>query len=107
MTEPPWKEVFRIYREDILDSADSEDILLYRVMDRLRSEGCINEEQCEIIKKGGTYRHRFGKLLDIASTEGRTAFVQFCNSLRAFGTCNKKELAEKLQRSLGTHLHDI
>ena len=103
----PWREVLLDYRDDILDSADPENVLLKCLTDRLMSKRCINQVQIVIINAGATSRFRFAKFLDILSAEGRSSFIQFCDALKAFNTVDKIKLAETLKQALGTQSRDI
>jgi hypothetical protein len=97
----------RLYRdalleqsEAIIESADSHDILLNHLISSLRSKNYLNEAQEQTVRSKNESRDRIFCLIQFLSTEGQKAFEELCNSLEAFGTDGKKELANLLRMSL-------
>jgi hypothetical protein len=95
-----YRDVLLEHREAIIKSADPHDVLLKRLIDHLRSKKCLNEDQEQIIRSKIVSRDRIVCLLHFLSTEGQGAFEELCNSLEAFGTADKEELADLLRTSL-------
>jgi Caspase recruitment domain len=95
-----WENSLLENRESILRSADSADVLLNHLLDHLFSEGCIQRDQKEKIKKHQLSRNRMGALIDFLLTENKTAFDELCNALESFGNDAKQQLARILRQSL-------
>jgi RNA-splicing ligase RtcB len=97
--ESPWQQVLREHRVRIIQAADLHDTLLNALLDHLFSKKCIQQDQRELIKKKEISRDRMSTLLDILSSEGQSAFNEFCTALENFGTEEKKLLASTLRKS--------
>jgi Caspase recruitment domain len=95
-----WKEVLLENRESVIESADSTDVLLSRLLDHLFSKRCIQRDQKEEIEKRQFSRTRMGALIDFLLTENKTAFDELCNALESFGNDAKLQLAQRLRQSL-------
>lgn len=92
--------MLRENRVTILQSADSHDIVLNRLLDHLLSKNCIQQDQKELIKRKEVSKDRMGTLLDFLSSEGRIAFDELCTAFENFGTQDKKDLASTLRLSI-------
>lgn len=93
-------EVLLANRQNIIRSADPNDVFLNRFLDHLLSTQCLQRDQMELVKRETVSRGRCGKLLDFVSSEGCQAFLELCNALDDFGTVNSKAIAVSMRTSL-------
>jgi hypothetical protein len=97
--DPLWKRAIQQNRCQIMDAADTDDVVLNRCIDFLISkEICLQPERIEGIKKLNNSRQRMGKLLDCLLARGRdpSTFHVFCGALK-YAQC--EELVKTLQQS--------
>lgn len=95
-----WKDALQEHYEDIVKSADHDDVFLDNMLDHMLSKRCIQSEQKELIKSEKSSCKRCRKFLDFLQSEDRSAFDELCNALETFGTESKTHLANLLKKSL-------
>ena len=95
-----WRDVLTENRSTIVQSADIHDVFLDSLIDHLLSKSCIQVVHQEFIKRGNVSGDRIRKLLDFISSADKRAFDELCNGMEAFGTDDKKCLADSLRESL-------